>query len=164
MRRISFVLRLPTWKRHKVEMTFLQPDHLSPEDVFEFSSKQRGATQGIQRERALNKFTRKNLTQEQRLAQRVLNTKWDRTRQAIPGQIARRRIANSGIYGRQLQDYAQNRQLDQQDLLMNYLNRFGELDLRRQQSEAAYANQSHDINEAKNARRATLASRLQEAM
>lgn len=89
-----------------------------------------------------------------------MNRQFDRTRETLPGQFARRGLLNSGIYGNALTQYAQDRYHATAGLALKYQQSLGQLNLNQQQAQTNYTSGTSQIYNSETARRQELASQL----
>lgn len=138
-------------------------EYLDPMDIYQFGSMRRKAKLGVAQNNAQYNYNRTGIRDAYNINKKDLNYKFSQARTQLPGQFAKRNLLNSGIYGDALKQYAKQREMAQNAQMTNYMNQFGGLGLQRSQFNDTYANTMLDINEAENAKRASIAAQLKEA-
>jgi hypothetical protein len=134
---------------------------IDPVEQESWDNRRRRATDLNQSQRAQFEFQRGNIQQRQGLDTASLARRFDRMRAQIPGRMAARGLANSGIYKRALTDYGTDRQAASAELAARYQEMLGNNLYQQQQSQINYSNTIGDIDDAERIRRAQIAASLQ---
>lgn len=109
---------------------------------------------------AQNAFDRTQTLANQAAETAALARQWTQTRNALPGQYAKRNLLNSGIYGGALQQYGSDRAAATDALALKYQTTLGQLGLNAQAAQTAYTSGTSQVNNSEAARRESLAASL----
>ena len=137
---------------------------LSPEDINYFDTARRRLGLNYQQGSAQNAYQQGVLGQQQASGLDALNNRYNQLRNQLPGGYAQRGLLNSGIYQQGLQQYAQNRQTDLNNVQQQYQQQLGGLQLGQQQLDQQNTGGLGDIEAQQAARRQAIAAALRSAL
>lgn len=133
---------------------------LDPAEIAMYSNRRRAVTSQWGNQQAQIKFNRANTLGSKGRAFGDLARQYGQMRERLPGQFIQRGLQNSGLFKGGLQDYARQRAAATGDLTARFQELVGNQDLAWAQGADTYANQTLDINDQEQARRAQVAAAL----